>query len=151
MDDTPSTQDLEARALRLLARREHSRGELARKLAPHAPSEATLVDLLDRLSERALLSDARYAEARLHSRGQRYGNQRLSQELRQQGVSAETIADALTGLEDELARCREVWSRKFGNLPGDIQERARQARFLAGRGFGRETIGKVLKGLPDDE
>lgn len=144
---------LRVRALQLLARREHARAELARKLAPHAESEEALTALLDRLQSEHLLSDARYAEARVHTRGARYGNARLAQELRIQGVGDADVDAALDGLDDELTRARQVWERKFGatGLPNDATERARQTRFLLGRGFSGTIIRRILRGNFEDE
>ena len=138
--------DLRQRALRLLARRDHARAELRKKLAPHAESEEQLDALLDDLAGRRLLSDARYAEMRVSARSSRYGNARLAQELKQQGVSAEDAADALADAGDELARAHGIWARKFGTLPVDAAERARQTRFLMSRGFSGETIRRLLRG-----
>ena len=69
MDET-----LRERAVRLLARREHARTELSRKLAPHAESAEALEAVLDELVARRLLSDERYVEMRLNARGARFGN-----------------------------------------------------------------------------
>jgi regulatory protein len=41
--------------------------------------------------------------------------------------------------------------RKFGALPSTPAERARQLRFMAGRGFTAETVHRVLKEEPDQE
>ena len=144
---------LRVRALQLLARREHARAELARKLAPHAESEEALTALLDRLQSERLLSDARYAEARVHTRGARYGNARLAQELRIQGVGDADVDAALDGLDNELTRARQVWERKFGatGLPNGATERARQTRFLLGRGFSGTIIRRILRGNFEDE
>ncbi len=139
---------LRERALRFLARREHARAELARKLAAHAESAEQLEALLDDLSERRLLSDERYVEMRLNARSARYGNARLSQELRSSGVGAELVDEALATVEDELSRAKQVWQRKYGDSGGasDPAERARQAGFLMRRGFSGETIRHMLRG-----
>lgn len=144
---------LRERAVRLLARREHSRVELARKLAAHAESEEVLNAVLDDLVARRLLSDERYTEMRLNTRAARFGNARLAQELRTQGVDSELVGAALSGCEDELVRARQVWQRKFGDhlTPSDAAGRAKQMRFLMSRGFSGETIRRVLRGdLSDD-
>ncbi|MFZ2855540.1 MAG: recombination regulator RecX [Rhodocyclaceae bacterium] len=141
---------LRERALRLLARREHTRVELARKLAPHAESEEELAALLDDLTERRLLSDERYVEMRLNARRARFGNARLAHELRTQGVAEELVREALAAGEEEPARARQVWQRKFGSMPVDAAERARQMRFLMSRGFSGETIRRVLRGDFED-
>ena len=145
------TESLRGRALRLLASREHSRLELKRKLATHAESSEALEALLDELEKARLLANDRYAEQRVTVRGGRYGNARLAGELRSQGVDDATIANALAQAGDETERALAVWRKKFGSLPQDAQERAKQARFLAGRGFGSPTIRRVLQGTWDDE
>ena len=145
--------DLRTRALQLLARREHARAELARKLSAHAESEEQLDTLLNTLERERLLSDTRYAEARVNTRSARYGNARLVQELRTQGVSESDVEVALQGINDELSRARQVWERKYGSggLPADASERARQTRFLLGRGFSGNTIRRILRGNFEDE
>ncbi len=146
--------DLRERALRLLARRDYARQELSRKLAPHAESAQQLAALLDDLAAGSLLSDQRYAATRISSRGARVGDARLAYELRGKGVAEDVVSAALAGVEDELTRARRVWQRKFAGAPpavGDAAERARQARFLAGRGFSADTIRRVLRGHLDDD
>jgi regulatory protein len=147
------SSSLRERALRLLARREHSRQELARKLAPHAETAEEIEQLLDDLCARRLLSDERYVEMRMNARSARFGNARLAHELRTQGVAGELVDAALSEATDELSRAREVWQRKFGALsePLDASGRARQIRFLMGRGFSGETIRRVLRGDFEDE
>lgn len=144
---------LRERAMRLLARREHARAELARKLSPHADSAKELETLLDDLVARRLLSDERYVEMRINSRGARFGNARLTHELRTQGISEELMEGALAASGPELTRARLVWQRKFGNKPvlRDAAERARQARFLMSRGFPGEIIRRVIGGDFEDD
>ena len=145
--------DLRTRANQLLARREHARAELARKLSAHAESQEQLDALLDTLERERLLSDTRYAEARVNTRAARYGNARLVQELRTQGVRDTDVEIALDGINDEISRARQVWERKYGKvgLPADANERARQTRFLLGRGFSGNTIRRILRGNFEDE
>ncbi|MGN2390088.1 recombination regulator RecX [Pelomicrobium sp. G1] len=143
---------LRDRALRLLARREHTRAELKRKLAPHADEEDDLEALLDCLEREGWLSERRYVEQLLASRGGRYGSLRIAQELKEKGVAGPLAEAALSEARrlDE-ASCRAVWAKKFGRVPRTPAERARQARFLQSRGFSLEAIGKVLKGPAGDE
>ena len=142
------TSSLRERALRLLARREHARAELTRKLSAHSESVEELEALLNDLSARGLLSDERYVEMRMNARGARYGNARLAYELRTQGVSDELVDSALGTCNDEISRAHEVLLRKFGEkyTTHDVTERARQTRFLTSRGFSGETIRRVLRG-----
>ena len=141
-----STLDLKLRAARFLARREHSRIELQRKLAPHAESAEQLETLLDTLERENMLSNTRYATQRAAQRGQRYGNARLKLELRAQGIGEEDLANALAESGEELERARHVWQKKFGVLPADTAERAKQQRFLETRGFSSDTIRTIFSG-----
>jgi regulatory protein len=137
--------DLKAKALRMLARREHSRAELAQKLAADGTRE-DIHAVLDQLERSGLLSDARFAEAYVSSRASRIGNARLRYDLRARGIADEVIAAAMPAEADsEAERAREVWRRKFDAPPVDRADYARQARFLQQRGFAVDIIRKVLK------
>ena len=163
---------LKGRGVQILAQREHSRSELRRKLLAHAladsvqsagaaieaaadadaaqPSAAEQVEaVLDWLQSHHYLCEARFVESRVHARSARFGNLRIRQELAQHGVTLGAVA-AQRLKDTELTRAREVWSRKFGQLAADAAERARQMRFLAGRGFSGEVIRRVLQGSGDD-
>lgn len=110
-----------------------------------AARHAARVDaLISWLREHNYLSEARFVDSRVHARAARYGNQRIRQELAQHGLAVP--ADTAQALKDnELQRAAEVWRRKFGT-PGDTPaERARQARFLAARGFSSEVIARVVR------
>lgn len=157
---------LRQEALRLLSRREHSRAELAKKLLLRAASlsqsanteekfdvetvQLSIETILDGLAEKHWQSDQRFAQQRVTHRGQRYGNQRLAHELAQSGVAEDEIAHALDSATDELTRCQQVWSKKFGTVATDRQGLAKQMRFLQYRGFSGETIRRVLKSAPLD-
>ena len=137
---------------------------MRRKLLPHAVSElaagedgpaadagataAARVDaVLDWLEAHGYLSQERFVESRVHARSARFGNLRIRQELKQHHVALG--ADAAQALKDsELERACAVRERKFPEWPADAAERARQARFLAGRGFSPEVIGRALRGGP---
>jgi regulatory protein len=126
-----------------LARREHSEQELARKLTTRGYSAEAVEATLAALVADHLLSNARFAEAFVHSRIQRgSGPQKIRAELRERGISDELIDDSLEAHADswrELAR--EVREKRFGRgQPGDFRERSRQMRFLQQRGFSAEQI-----------
>jgi regulatory protein len=109
-------------------------------LAPAARVEA----VLDWLEANDYLSHARFAESRVHARAPRFGNLRIRQELKQHQVVLS--AEAAQALKDtELQRARAVLERKFAEPPTTPAERARQARFLAGRGFSHEVIARALR------
>ncbi len=148
---------VKGRALRYLAQREHSRLELERKLAPHvadlpdAPARAQIAAALDELTARGLLSEQRVADSVLSSQGQRFGSRRLKQTLQAKGLPADMVAQALQQARGtELERARAVWQRRFGAPAANAIERARQMRFLAGRGFDGDVIRRVVKATDDD-
>ena len=142
MDEPDTPGQLKARALRHLVRREHSRAELARKLAPHAASAAALEQVLDLLLSKRQQSDERYAEERSRVLSRKYGAARIRHDLRATGI-AEDILRSVSA-EGELERAREILQRKY-RLPATTpQERARRARFLQGRGFATEVILRLL-------
>lgn len=145
-------RSLRARALSYLARREHSRLELRRKLAPHAESPEQLDALLDTLESQGLLSVERFAASVVHRRAGRFGTARIRQELRQHEMPDELVSEHLAELDrSEYARAREVWERRFGRPPVDAAERLRQARFLAARGFRGDVVRRVVGGRGGDD
>lgn len=161
-----------------LAQREHSRAELRRKLlrvaraelaereqaraasdlplgeAPAAQGcadpERCVDQLLDWLQAHRYLSEARFVESRVHARAARYGNLRIRQELAQHGVAPDEPTQQQLR-DTELSRAREVWRRKFDAQPSDANERAKQMRFLAQRGFSADVVRRVVRGADDDE
>lgn len=137
-------KSLKARAVDLLSRREYSRQELKRRLAPHAENEEAVDALLDELAASLWQSDTRFAEQFTASRGQKYGSRRLAQEMRERGLDRDTINHALQE-QDDFAIAQAAWQRKFGTPPANQQERLKQMRFLASRGFGMDTIQRVLR------
>lgn len=134
------------KAIALLARREHTRAELSRKLAPHGTQDE-IDAVITQLQSTGLQSDVRFAEAFLRAKVGRLGPARLRQTLRQKGVDAETVDAQIEAadLPDELHQVHEVWARKFGTAPTDAKEWARQARFLQSRGFSSSVIRRLLK------
>ena len=142
---------LRAQALRLLARREHTRLELERKLAPGAADPDELEQLLDELTARGWLAEARVAEQVIHTRRGRFGSRRIRQELLAKGVAEDVVASVLPQLKStEVDAARNVWRRKFRTPPRNSMERARQIRFMQGRGFDMETILKVIRASATD-
>jgi regulatory protein len=157
---------LQTRALGWLAQREHSRSELRRKLLRHAKAgeaaeaneaadtngtddadeggAAEQVDrLLDALQAQGLLSEQRFVESRVRVRAPGMGTRRIQTELARHGLKLPP--QSLQQLrESELQRALQLWRRRFAAPAADERERARQARFLAGRGFDAEVIRKVL-------
>lgn len=153
---------LKAYALSLLARREYSRTELrarlltqARKLADNdtdneADADTAAVDeVLTWLAQQRYQSDDRFIESRLHARAPRLGASRIRQELSRHGLALDPEAEQQLR-SSELERAREVWQRKFGEVAPDAASRARQARFLAARGFAADVVWRIVGGRVDE-
>lgn len=142
---------LTGRALRLLSSREHSRAELERKLAQFEEEPGALDKVLDTLAAKDFINEGRVVESVLHRRSAKLGAQRIKQELRALGLEPEAVAQALDQLRtSEVERARTVWRKKFATPPANAAERAKQMRFLASRGFGGDTIHKVVSGSDED-
>ncbi|MDN5835814.1 MAG: recombination regulator RecX [Nitrosospira sp.] len=147
-----SGPSLKTRALRYLARREHSRLELERKLAPHAKTPEEISSVLDALEQHGFLSAVRMVEQVITMRKRNFGSQRIVHELREKGIAENLIAAALPNIkETEQDRAREVWRKKFGAAPANAKELGRQTRFLMGRGFTPEVIRQVLRHVDEEE
>ena len=136
-------------AMDLLARREHGRIELIRKLRQRGASLELIEPALDRLAEEGLLSEARYLESYVRMRANAgYGPLRIREELSQRGLARGEIEQALldSGF-DWGEQLRDVWQRKFsGMLPSEQRERAKQGRFLSYRGYPLDMIARLLRG-----
>jgi regulatory protein len=138
----------------LLARREHGRFELTRKLRQRGAPDELIEPALDRLAEEGLLSEARYLESFIRYRsGAGYGPARIREELGQRGLNRSDIEQALRESEvDWAALLRDTWQRKFaGQRPQDPRTRAQQTRFLAYRGVPMDMIGRLLSGRDLDD
>ncbi len=134
--ETP--QAIRRSAMDLLARREHTRTELQRKLRQRGAQDAQIEIELDRLQDDGLLSNERFCEAYVYSRTQRgYGPQRLREELRQRGV-AEVLIESTLGDSawNWQALAEEAFRKRFPEgVASDPKERAKQLRFMQYRGF----------------
>jgi regulatory protein len=90
-------------------------------------------------------------ESVVFRRAPRLGAMRVRQELQAKGLAPEAVAQAVAGLQgSEVERAREIWRKKFGAPAEDPKSRLKQMRFLASRGFGGETIQRVVKGRDGD-
>jgi len=143
-----SEPSLKVQAMRFLARREHTRAELKRKLEARALEGEDVEGLLDELTQRGWLSDARYAEQAIRSKARRFGPIKLAHLLKGKGVGEEAIAAGLARAGSEGASSLEhVWRSRFRAAPANEREKLRQVRFLQGRGFAVDDIFRFLRTL----
>ena len=140
---TADAKAVEAAAVRLLARREHSIDELRRKLLGKGYPSDTIEPVIQKLAGKRLVSDERFTSSFVHHHAKRgQGPVRIRAELRQQGIADSQVEEALRCAEiDWVQLAREVRRRKFGaTAPRSLGERAKQARFLQYRGFDAEQL-----------
>lgn len=143
--------DARTRALALLARREHTRVELARKLEAAGFGRDELQPLLDEFEAKNWLSDRRFAESWVADHRAKSGRVKLAYELRQHGVPDAVIDEVLGENRDsEVERAQAVWKKKFGTPPLNAAEKAKQLRFLQSRGFEPALLQTILRNLSTD-
>jgi regulatory protein len=147
-----TTLSLTGRALRLLSAREHSRAELERKLVQFEEEPGALAKVLDALQAKDFINEDRVVASVLHRRSAKLGAARIKQELQAKGLEPEAVAEAVSRLRaSEVERAKEIWRKKFGQPPADAAERGKQMRFLASRGFGGDTIHRIVQASDEDD
>ena len=145
---------IEARkkAMDLLARREHARTELERKLVAAGFDADIAADALHRLAQEGLQSDRRFVESFVQSRiNQGKGPLRIHADLAQRGVAAGLADEVLAEIDhDWHAAARDARVKKFGHeQPADFRDRARQMRFLQYRGFEQDQVRAAVSALDE--
>lgn len=145
MLDTPTA--IRRAAMDLLARREHGVQELSRKLQQRGAEQALLAIELQKLQDEGLLSEQRYLESYIRSRGlSGRGPARIREELAQRGLTRQDIDIALdeAGI-DWQEQLQELWQRKFGEKPADQKAYGKQVRFLLYRGYPMDWVQRLLR------
>ena len=141
---------IRAKAIELLARREHSWLELRQKLVQRGFSSSSIELVLDQLMEDRLLHEGRYAELYVCSRADRgYGPLRIAGELRERGIAEDTVVATLAALEELwLPKLRELHRKRFNALiPADTAGRLQQNRILRQRGFTLDQIKHLFEAV----
>ena len=110
-----------------------------------ADPEAAVDQLLDWLVANKYLSETRFVESRVNARSRKQGTLLIKLELARHGLALEP-EQAVTLRETEFARAQALWQRKFGEPATDPKLRAKQARFLAARGFAADVVRRVVGG-----
>lgn len=135
--------EIRARAMDLLARREHAPVELAGKLQQRGYDSDAVADVLTVLIRDDLLSSERYAEAVVLNRSRRgIGPLRIRSELARMQIDDGMIKAALDAAEtDWFELAAAVCRKRFGDsAPEDHKECSRRMRFLQQRGFDFDCI-----------
>ncbi len=138
---------LKMRAVWYLSRRDHSRLELQRKLAPHTENTEEIDKVLIDLEQQGFFSEARFVKAFARRRGEKLGTARVSQELALHRIPSELTAGAISQLKStEVQRAQQVWERRFDAPAQTHEQKLKQHRFLLQRGFSSAAISAVLRG-----
>jgi regulatory protein len=142
------------RAVRYLARFDRTAVQVERFLTSKGASRVQVKQVISRLSALKYLDDRAYAVRWLESTLARrpMGRDRLKSELMAKGL-AETLADnaiveGLNGMDEEMLarRALRLKSRHGGRNP-----RQRTVSLLRQRGFGEETIERIMSDCRGEE
>ncbi|KAF1706856.1 recombination regulator RecX [Pseudoxanthomonas sacheonensis] len=138
------------RALALLVRREHSRKELARKLAERGIESEAASAAIERLTGDGWQSDARFAELLVRTRAAHgQGPIRIRAELGTHGLDGDTIETAMQAFDGDWRQAaQDLVRRRFGLelASADPVQRRKAADFLYRRGFDGDTVRSALRG-----
>lgn len=141
-------------AVRLLARREHSRAELRNKLLLRSQPIGIIDDVLDHLAERGLQSDDRFAESYTRMRIRRgYGSTKIRVELQARDVARDVIERAFAETDEcWIENATNVLAKKFlknKSFDSSPRELAKMQRFLWSRGYNSEQVKLAIQILRD--
>lgn len=157
MPNPTEPEKIKACALRLLARREHAKNELIRKLLQRNFKLENILPVLETLTEKNWQSDERFVENYIRSCiNKGYGPLKIEAALRERGISSAMITQYLPHDRDFWSeQIKKVWEKKFSRVDKtDHSSVIQQQRFLLSRGFTGEQIKKAVipseaEGPPD--
>ena len=153
----PSALD---RAVAMLARRPHSKGEISRQLKNAHYDHEVISLVLFKLEKEKLLNDLDFARQWVESRMQKYGANRIRQELRLKEIPPEIIDEVLeTATEEEQIQQAAAFVRKKLRTFHASDDRQKVFRnivaALVRRGFSWETARQAFQiasdTFPEDE
>lgn len=147
-DSEVTAVDVRRAAMDLLARREHSRQELQRKLARRFAVDAEVIfSVINQLTQEGLQSDQRLAEALLRYRSNRgQGPLKIKAEMREKCIESALIEQIFDEANiDWFDLALRVLEKRYGDGSAvDASERAKRTRFLQQRGFSFDQIQTVM-------
>ena len=143
-------------ALRMLARRALSAGEIGSRLAAKGFAEAQAAAAVRRLAELGLVDDRSLCLqlARSYRDVRRYGPRKIAGALRLRRFPPDLVEEALRGVsspEEDLGAAEAALRKRFrAGLPPGRAGAAKAYRFLSGRGFDPDTCRRAIGGLSRD-
>jgi len=139
---------LKSKAMYFLARREYGVQELTAKLSKYTEDSDLIDKVIKDLIVNSYLSEQRYVSSLVHSKQKKYGINKIRYILQNKQVDESLISTELDTIESQQQdSCRQIWSKKFKELPQDQNEKNKQIRFLLYRGFAMSVIMQMFKDL----
>ena len=120
-------------AARALTRRDRSEAGVLEALRRKGVAEEEAVEAVETLRRLGAVDDERFAVAGAASLAERgYGDAAIAFRLEREGVSRELAERAVSALEPETERARQLVARRGAT--------AKTARWLASRGFAQDSV-----------
>lgn len=148
--DTAEEDKAYMRSLDLLARRPRSTWEMEQYLKRKGYEADLVQKILNRLSNRGLINDRKFAESWVVSRRllKSVSKRRLLQELQQKKISSQIISEILEADEtDELAVLKEIVQKK--QAQSRYQDPQKLTAYLLRQGFNYHDVSSVMKSIDD--
>lgn len=141
------------KAIALLAARSRTEKEIVSALRQNAYPETVIARVMARLNEAGYINDSEFAERWAASRASKgMGTRRIRMELRQKGVSADEIDEALSGMDqDEMlsGAIKSAEKAARGKNLSSPADRQKITAALARRGYDYSTVKQAIQALEE--
>lgn len=143
------------KAVKLLAMRDHSEGELRDKLYQAGYPDAVIDKVIEKLAIMDLVNDESFAEQWTESRAHKHGRRRIEQELTRKGVDREIARRAVSTLSDEdqlqdaIRLVGKFLARTHGDMDRSLYQRT--LAMLARHGYDADIARKALASIARGE
>ena len=152
MMELDSPKDIRVKIMDYLARRDHSKKEILKKMTSKVSSLELLLTEIDKLEVEGYINEQRFAEDYVNARVFRgNGPLKIKAELRNKGINDNVIL-AATLLHEEtcVINAHKALVKKFGHINAESYEeiqklKLKKQRFLGSRGFSFEAINAAMK------
>lgn len=134
------------KAVDLLSRRDHAKGELLLKLRQKGYSDGAQ-EAVDKLADYGYIDDKRFAEnyAAELARLKHFGKRRIEQELHRKGVDRDIISEVVEEIEFDSEALADVLQRKYGRYLDSEKGVNKAINGLIRMGYGYSDIKQALE------
>ncbi len=136
--------------MRLLARREHSKSELRKKLYKRGFKRTDIDPVIEELEAIGVQSDYRFTEQYFFSRVEKgFGPLRIEQELIERGIKEPLIDELISDREGGWDKViRDLYAKKYAGVPAPTKSfLLKRLGYLNQRGFKTDQINKLISEL----